>query len=260
MKVRSNAVTGDVDALRAIVHEALLATSPLERYRPGPSRLATHGPITLVTAGDRGPDFNAVLVLGPAPAEQVFALAQAFFDDPAGYSICLDAEVAGAAIEDGLRARGWRLDEEEPALVLSSLPAAPPPAPPELVIRPVVDAAGFADFQAVSETPSVFLPSLAAVLDPAVALFVGYVEGRPVASSRLVCLGPIAEITGIVTVPAARRRGYATALTWTALAAARERGCQVATLTASPMGYPVYLRMGFRPAGLFRTYLPPEQR
>jgi ribosomal protein S18 acetylase RimI-like enzyme len=258
MKVRSSAVSGDVDALRAIVHAALLAPSPLDRYRPGPSRQATHGPVALWTGGDRGPHFNAVLVLGPAPAEQVFALAGAFFDDPTGYSIILDAEVAGAAVEDGLRARGWRLDEEEPALVLSSLPASLPPAPPELVIRPVVDAAGFADFQTVSETPPVFLPSLAAALDPAVGLFVGYVEGRPVATSRLTCLGPIAEITGVSTVPAARRRGYATALTWAALAAARERGCEVATLTASAMGYPVYLRMGFRPVGLFRTYLPPE--
>jgi hypothetical protein len=29
------------------------------------------------------------------------------------------------------------------------------------------------------------------------------------------------------------------------------------TLTASEMGYPVYLRMGFVPVCRYRTYLPP---
>lgn len=247
---------GDSDDLRTIAHEAMRTPSPLEGYRPAAVRRATHGPITLVMAGDRGPNFNSTLVLGPAQAEQVFALAEAFFEDPGGYSILVDAEVAGM-IEDGLRAQGWWLDEEEPALVLTPLPATTVP-PPELSVRQVVDAAGFTDFQAISKTPSVFLPSLAAALDPAAALFVGYVEGLPVACSRLVCLGRIAELMGIVTVPTARRRGYGTALTGAAVAAARERGCTAATLTASAMGYPVYLRMGFRPAGLYRTYLPPK--
>jgi GNAT superfamily N-acetyltransferase len=251
-------MTPDSDSLRAIVHASFVTPSPLERYRPGPSRRTTHGAITLITDGDVGPDFNRVLVLGPVPPDQVFAVADPFFGDSSGYSIIVETKTA-PAVEEVLRARGWQLDEEEAALVLSPLPPAPPPAPAELVIRPVLDAAGLADFRGVSETPSVFLPSLAAALDPAVALFVGYVAGHPVASSRLVCLGAIAELTGIVVVPAARRRGYGTALTWAAVAAARARGCAVVTLTATEMGYPVYVRMGFHPVGDYRTYLPPDQ-
>jgi ribosomal protein S18 acetylase RimI-like enzyme len=252
-------VTGESEELRGIAHEALLADSPLERYRPRAVRRATYGPITLWAAGDEGPDFNGVLILGPARLEAALSLAEAFFGGTSGYSVLVDAAVAGAEVEEELRARGWRLDEEEPSLVLSPLPAASPPAPPELAIRSVVDGAGFDDFMGVSETPPVFVPSLAAALDPAVALMVGYVEGRPVATGRLVCLGSTAEITGIHTVPAARRRGYGTALTWATMAEGRARGCTAATLTASPMGYPLYLRMGFRPVGLERTYLPPEQ-
>jgi GNAT superfamily N-acetyltransferase len=198
-----------------------------------------------------------MMILGPARLDAALGLADEFFGRAPGYSIIVDAEVVGAAVEDELLARGWRLAEEEPGLVLAPLGAVPP-APPDLAIRLVVDAVGFADFLHVSETPAVVLPSLAAGLDPAVALLVGYVDGRAVASARLVCLGPIAEITGIVTVPPARRRGYGTALTWAAIAAARQRGCTAATLTASAMGYPVYLRMGFHPVGLFRTYLLSE--
>lgn len=243
-----------IDELRAIVHTALVAPSPLERYRSGPIRRAMHGAIALVSDGGQGPDFNRAVVLGPEQPARVFSLAEAFFGHPAGYSIVVEAQTAGA-VEDALRARGWRLDEEEPALVLRPLPAAVLPALPGLAIRPVVDAAGLADFRSVSETPSVFLPSLAAALDPAVALLVGYEHGWPVATSRLTCLGAIAEITGVVTVPAARRRGYGTALTWAAIAGAVARRCTVAMLSASAMGYPVYLRMGFRPAGVYRTYL-----
>jgi ribosomal protein S18 acetylase RimI-like enzyme len=245
------------DPQHALVHAAFLAPSPLEKYRPAPSRRSTHGAISLISDGDVGPDFNRVLVLGPTAPDRVFAVADPFFGGPLAYSLIVEAG-ATQAVEDELRARGWRLDEEEPALVLSPLPSVLPPAPPGLVIRPVVDAAGFDDFLGVSKTPSVFLPSVAAALDPAVALCVGYVDGLPVASSRLACLGPIAEITGVVVVPWARRHGYGTALTWAVIAAAQAQGCGSAVLTATALGYPVYRRMGFRPMGVYRTYLPPS--
>ncbi len=245
----------DAQDRRAIVHACLVAPSPLERYRPGPIRRASHGAITLIAGGDQGPAFNAALVLGAASPAELFALADAFFGDPAGYSIVIETGTA-AAMEALLRERGWRLDEEEPALVLDSLPSVQPPAPPELAIRRVADAAGLVDFFGVSETPSIYVPSLAAALDREVALFVGYVAGQPVATSRLICLGTVVELSGIVTMSAARRRGYGAALTWAALAAGRERGCVAATLTATAMGYPLYQRLGFCPAGAYRTYLP----
>jgi ribosomal protein S18 acetylase RimI-like enzyme len=247
---------GEIDELRAIVHAALVTPSPLERYRSGLIRRAAHGAIALISDGAPGPDFNRALVLGPAQSRRVFALADAFFGDTASYTIIIEADAA-PTVESAVLARGWQLDEEEAALVLSPVPTVLPSLPADLIIRRVGDADGLADFRGVSETPSVFLPSLDAALDPEVALFVGYCEGRPVATSRLSCLGSIAEIMGVVTVPEARRRGYGTALTCAAIAAATERGCTVAMLTATALGYPVYIRMGFRPAGIYRTYLLP---
>jgi GNAT superfamily N-acetyltransferase len=161
-------------------------------------------------------------------------------------------------VEDALERRGWHLDAEEPALVLCPLPAEFPPPPAALTIRTVIDASGLDIFRSVSATPSVFLPSLAAALDPAVALLVGYDAGGPVATARVTQLASITDITGVVTVPAARRRGYGTALTWAAVAEGRTRGGTAAMLTATALGYPVYVRMGFRPAGVYRTYLPPD--
>jgi GNAT superfamily N-acetyltransferase len=243
------------EVCREIAHAALVLPSPLDRYRPNPGWRAAHGAFTLVADGDRGPAFNRVVVLGPVVPDHVFAPADAFF--AYSFSIVIERGVADP-LETVLQARGWRLDEEEPALVLAPIPDASPHAPADLDIRQVVDAAGLADFRNVSQTPSVYLPSLAAALDPAIALLVGYVGGRAVATARVTCLASIVELMGIVTVAAARRQGYGTALTWAALAAGRVRGCTAATLTATAMGLPLYQGIGFQLAGIYRTYLPPQ--
>jgi hypothetical protein len=86
--------------------------------------------MTLIADGDVGPDFSRVLVLGPAPPDQVFSVADTFFGDLSGYSIVVETGTA-QAMEDMLRAHAWRLDEEEPALVL---PALPPSSPSRLRI------------------------------------------------------------------------------------------------------------------------------
>jgi ribosomal protein S18 acetylase RimI-like enzyme len=245
--------------LRAIVHASLLTPSPLQRYRPGQERRATHGNIGLFTAGEPGPDLNYVMVLGPASPTHVFALADAFFDTGEfRYSVVVEVETA-RPVEEEVRARGWRLVEEEPALVLPHLPTLLPSPPSNLDIRQVTDEDGLTNFRAVSRTGQHIVPSLAAALDPGVALFVGYTDGRPVATSRLVCLGTVAEITGVRVMPEHRRRGYGTALTWAAVREGAARGCATTILTATAMGYPLYVRMGFLPVCTYRTYLPPEE-
>ena len=47
-------------------------------------------------------------------------------------------------------------------------------------------------------------------------------------------------------------------MTWAAVAAGLERGCDVIILSASEMGYSVYLRMGFVPVCRYRTYIRPD--
>jgi tetratricopeptide (TPR) repeat protein len=250
-------LAGTLSSLGSVMH----MLGDLERA----GSLAEEGLALARELGDRCWTAFALKVLGGVVgAQRDHARAHTLLDEGVDLYRQLDNRSGLAAALCAAGKAAWRAGDTAQAaglygesLVLSRLDVAPP-APPDLGIRLVVDAAGFAVFLRVSETPSVFLPSLAAGLDPAVALLVGYVEGRAVASARLVCLGPIAEITGIVTVPSAQRRSYGTALTWAAIAAGRQRGCKAATLTASAMGYPVYLRMGFRPVGLFRTYLLPE--
>lgn len=246
--------TGVTDALRVIAQAPLRVPSPLERYRPAPTHRVVHGDVILTASDDAGLDFNMAIVLGPAPPTHVFALAGFFFAGT-DYSVIVESETA-SLMEAAVRARGWRLDEAEPALVLTPIPVTPPP-PPDLAIHRVTTERAFADFVAVTHPPSVFLPSLVAALDPAVALFVGYRDGTPVATSRIARYDDVGEINGVVTVPAERRRGLGTAMTWAAIAAGVDSGCTAITLSASAMGYPVYVRMGFVPVCVYRTYLPP---
>lgn len=239
-----------------IVRRALQSPIPLTRYRPDPPRRAVHDDVLLLALGDGADDFREVIVLGPTSPERVFVLAADFFGAGTRYGVVVDAETA-APMEAALRAGGWRLDAEEPALVMTPLPAAVPPPPPGLDIRLVTDEAGLADFRAVSGTGTQWVPSLAAAIDPGVGLFVGYAQAQPVATSRFTVQDGVADINGVVTVPEARRRGYGTALTWACIAEGRDRGCTAADLTATEMGYPVYIKMGFVPVCTFRTYLLP---
>jgi ribosomal protein S18 acetylase RimI-like enzyme len=232
-----------------------MTQSPLARYRTGGRRVTYDGMIELVSTGDSGPGNNWVSVVGDAPAERVFTLAQRFFGGTP-HSVEVASELA-PSVEAVAQADGWKLDEEEPALVLPALPEPLPAAPSDLDIRLVTDAAGRSDFFSVAHVPPAYIPP-AAITDPGVALFVGYRDGQPAATSRLVCMGRIADITSVVTRPEQRRRGYGTAMTWAAAAAGFSRGCTVAFLTATEMGYPVYLKMGFIRICTMRVYLPPD--
>ena len=89
---------------------------------------------------------------------------------------------------------------------------------------------------------------------PTFTVFVGYLSGEPVATSMLATTRSVglAGVYSVATRPAHRGRGFGTALTTTALAAAMEQGYDIAVLEPSPSGAQMYRRMGFE---LLTTYL-----
>jgi GNAT superfamily N-acetyltransferase len=76
--------------------------------------------------------------------------------------------------------------------------------------------------------------------------FLGTIDGRPVATSLGFVVEDVAGIYNVATVPDARRRGYGSAVTACAMAYGRDRGARWAILESSPIGVPVYERLGFR--------------
>ncbi|HEV3448357.1 MAG TPA: GNAT family N-acetyltransferase [Gemmataceae bacterium] len=258
----------------AAAHKCLLlGPSPLLRHNPVGRRAEREG-VVLNCWGAFGPDLNKVAVVGPSPSlPRILELAAGFFGaDSGGFGIVVEAD-AGHTVEAELRAAGWQVFEDEPALVFPCIPPAPP-LPAGLVVKPVCDnegrrelvrvvADGFGAPTAEGGTelsPDAFdslAPSTACALDPEVALLLGYLDGKPVSSALLFTVGSIAGITGVTTIPAYRRRGLATALTWEALRAGAVRGCTCATLAALGPSYDLYRKMGFVHVCNHRAYRAP---
>jgi ribosomal protein S18 acetylase RimI-like enzyme len=96
------------------------------------------------------------------------------------------------------------------------------------------------------------------VADPSWRGYTGYLDGRPVASSQLFVTEGVAGIYYVATLAESRRRGFGEAMTRHALNEGAAAGCTMASLQASPMGEPVYRRMGFEQVSYYRTYVPQE--
>jgi GNAT superfamily N-acetyltransferase len=136
---------------------------------------------------------------------------------------------------------------------------------PLLDVRPVRDTGGrqaVADINAVSY--DVTKPMGREALDherlygPACRGFVGYRDGVPVSSTSVMPIDGVAYIGLVATLPEHRRMGAAETVMRHALAEARrEWGVERTVLHATEAGYPVYLRMGYRPVTRFQVYLAP---
>jgi hypothetical protein len=251
----------------------LLGPVPLLRHAPGGRRAESAG-VVLSCWGPHGPAVNKVAVVGPAPSlARIVDLADEFFGpESGGYGIVVEAD-AGHPVEAELRAAGWEVFEDEPALVLPAIPPTPA-TPPGLEIRRIRDDAGRRDLARVlmagfgaptaeggTELPAdatdSLTPSLACANDPDAALLVGYFEGIPVTSAIVFRVDSIAGITGVTTIPTHRRRGLGLAVTWAAVRAGAEVGCTCATLAALGASFDLYRKMGFLHVCNHRAYRPP---
>ena len=67
----------------------------------------------------------------------------------------------------------------------------------------------------------------------------------------------VAVVGFITVIESHRNRGLGTGITAALTNAAFEDGATLAALQASPMGYPVYRRMGFKTAGRDQIWIPP---
>jgi GNAT superfamily N-acetyltransferase len=212
---------------------------------------------------------NMAIVTGPIDPERLRVETDRVFrrhDRP--FSIWT-REHRDAALEERLRGAGFIEIHREPAMVL--LPAAAPAAAsaPAVAVRPVRDdaarrdyarivAQAFAVYGAPEESTAEHFERLEAVTGPDVQAWLAYAGGRAVAGATLYMAHGVAGIGWVGTLPEVHRRGYGQAVTRTVIEDGLGRGACFVSLQASPMGAPMYERLGFTTPSHYRWFLVPE--
>jgi GNAT superfamily N-acetyltransferase len=251
--------------LRVIAHRAMaLAPSPWVRHQKN-GRHLVHDGVVFVRQDYGDPGFNFAAVLGPSPPlAQILAVAEDFYAGlPGRHGILVEGD-AGHPVEAELRAAGWQVAEDEPALVLPRIPE-PQPLPAGLEIRRIVEHDDMlrlfemmgAAFDTPWETMEKMLPPPSLLADPDITQLAGICDGKYVAGAMSIRIDGVATVHGVATLHAYRRRGFGKALTWAAVHEGARHGCTTAALRAMGVSFDMYRGMGFVHACNHRTYARP---
>jgi hypothetical protein len=211
---------------------------------------------------------NMAIVTGPIDAERVRDLTTAMYGPTASPFAVWTREHADAALDAGLVGLGFHEIHREPGMVFLPGAAPAPPPPSDADVRPVVDDRGridygrvmarsFAVYGAPEASTEEHFAALASVRGPDVQAYLAYRDGRPVAGAILYMADGVGGIGWVGTVPEEFHRGYGRSVTWTTVEEGIRRGARFLNLQASPMGEPMYRRMGFVVPTHYRWYLAP---
>jgi ribosomal protein S18 acetylase RimI-like enzyme len=228
------------------------------------------GGVLAVAGGNRfpGPYKNlAVRIDGTLAPKAFVERAQAFFGPRDRKFSVVTRGRYDADLESWLSSAGYELKSESPCLLVEQ-PVAVRSVDDHVRIERFADLGHVRDAVAVSagafetlglpvEEAHKMLARHDRLLDPGVAGFVAYVDGVPAATALTLYSEGAAGVYWVATLPASRGRGLGEVCTALATNAGFERGAGVVTLQASPMGLPIYSRMGYRRCDQLRRYRQP---
>jgi hypothetical protein len=216
---------------------------------------------------------NAVVRTGPTvPAKDVLVRAHRFFlERRRGFSVIL----SGAA-DDDLRpvceAAGMPLSGASPGMVLERrLPDASMPA--DVTVRIVETDADAQEFARVSGEAyrtlgmpdgcaTAMVGRVAVLHAPHITSILACVGGTPAATAMVILSHGIGGIYWVGTTPETRGRGLGELVTRIVGNLAFDAGARVVVLQASPMGAPIYRKMGYREITRYPCYVqfaPPQR-
>jgi GNAT superfamily N-acetyltransferase len=189
-------------------------------------------------------------------AAEVLDRADAWFGELGrGYTVMTRDLPVDADLAQEAEARGLLAVVTPPEMVCRQrLPERDLPAGVEL--RWVHDDAGIADFITVTATaygslgmPPEVVPAMIEpgplMVEPHVHTVLAYLDGEPVAAAQTLLSHGIAGVYWVGTLEAARGKGLGEAVTRAVTNRAFDRGALANSLQASPMGEPLYPRMGY---------------
>ena len=149
-----------------------------------------------------------------------------------------------------LESRGHYLDARPMAMAreLDGVERPPPDALANWTAEGELAAVGRVNDRSYTFGTDSFSRSLQTLPDGAAHVYVASDEaGEPIGCLTVVDHHGNSEVQLVAVVPEARGQGITRRLLGHALADAAERGSETSTLIATPLGYPVYERLGYRP-------------
>ena len=213
--------------------------------------------------------FNSIMYANLAPGQvdatidELFRLRETY-DVPMGWLVGPTSHPTD--LGNRLQARGLlhRITLTPMTLALASIQAEPVSVP-GLTIERVTDAAvleewivaegrGFESVGALGRGLAALRRGMGVGHGFPLVHLLGRLDGAPVATASVLLDGGIAGIFDVSTVPEARQRGIGRAMTVASLQAGRAAGYEIAFLQPSPMGRPLYERLGFRECCACRVY------
>lgn len=180
----------------------------------------------------------------------------------------LTSDHSDADVNAEAKGSGWTMAIELPAMICrAAIPDKPTPSEVRLrradpradidSFRAVVRDGFASDDDEIAAAETVF--SSAAALDaPDTVGVLASVDGRDVAVARLDVIEGMGYIGWVGTLPSFRKRGLGELVTRAVNNAAFELGADIVALEASPMGLPLYVKMGYETVGIDRVWVPPS--
>ena len=210
---------------------------------------------------------NSALRTGSMDAKEVLRRSKAFFGELGhGWETWIREE-ADADLQQAAETSGLRAAPELIGMVLDSSPDLRD-VPRDVEFCRVSAAPGVKDFANVAaegfqeEAPglsdlilSVFSEPGSLIAPDTAALVVRY-RGEPAATAMTMVKRDVAWIGWVATRPEFRGRGLGRLATIAAARAGFSLGAKLASLEATAMGVPVYIRLGFREILRYRNYWP----
>ncbi len=173
-----------------------------------------------------------------------------------------DEDLTAAAEE-----AGFQTVFDMPEMVLRDGKLGSEPLPSGAELRKLTDKSEAPDFWAVAKDayltngfpPEVFnYTDHAGLLAGNVAAFVAYLDGEPVSIAMTIVSDEVAGIYWVGSRERARGLGLGRAVTVAATNAGLELGGTIASLQASPMGRPIYAKLGYEAVYDYRFLMSPQ--
>jgi hypothetical protein len=176
---------------------------------------------------------------------------------------------ADGPLETALGRAGFLDITSTPGMAFAPGDGIPGDPPADVEIRPVTNEAGrvayadimaeaYAVYGAPRESTRAHFARLASVVGPTTQAYLAHRAGRPVAGAILYLTHGIGGVGWVGTHPDSFGHGCGTAVTWRVVQEGLARGARFLNLQASPMGAPVYRRMGFSTPTQYRVFVAPD--